>query len=152
MQNFLSWTFKNIYISIWSCMLLEDVMQVLPLLMPPIFVDQFFSFGDMNNALRHWANSLHEHYIVLRIWNLCILHVEDCLWKKKQNIVHWQQLEQGHSKNSSVMVSSLNLLEDINCQRIRSNEWTLLLFVANIGWIAIGDDCWHPLWNHCQIF
>jgi hypothetical protein len=43
------------------------------------------------------------------------------------------------------MVSSLNLLEDISCQRIRPNDWTLLLFVANIGWIAVGDDLWHPL-------
>jgi len=42
MQNFLSSTFINIYIAIWSCMLLEDVMQVLPLVMPQVFVDQFF--------------------------------------------------------------------------------------------------------------
>jgi hypothetical protein len=41
--------------------------------------------------------------------------------------------------------SSLNLLEDISCQRIRSSDWTLLLFVANIGWIAVGDDLWHIL-------
>ncbi len=32
---------------------------------------KFFSFGEMNSALRHWANSLHEHNIVLRIWNVC---------------------------------------------------------------------------------
>jgi len=45
----------------------------------------------------------------------------------------------------SVMVFSLNLLEDRSCPRIRSNDWTLLLFVANIGWIVIGDDLWHSL-------
>jgi hypothetical protein len=45
----------------------EDVMQVLCLLMPQVFVDQLFSFGNMNSALRDWANSLHEHNIVLRI-------------------------------------------------------------------------------------
>ncbi len=28
------------YITIWFCMLLEDMMQVLPLLMPQVFVDQ----------------------------------------------------------------------------------------------------------------
>jgi hypothetical protein len=43
----------------------------------------FFSFGNMNSALRHWANSLHEHNIVLRIWNMCILHVKDWPMKKK---------------------------------------------------------------------
>jgi len=30
-----------IYIAVWSCMLLKDIMQVLPLSMPQIFVDQF---------------------------------------------------------------------------------------------------------------
>jgi hypothetical protein len=30
------------YIVILSCMLLENVMQVLPLLMPQVFVNQFF--------------------------------------------------------------------------------------------------------------
>jgi hypothetical protein len=28
-------------ITIWICMLLEDMMQILPLLMPQVFVDQF---------------------------------------------------------------------------------------------------------------
>ncbi len=32
---------EKTYIANWSCMLLEDVMQVLPLLMPLVFVDQF---------------------------------------------------------------------------------------------------------------
>ncbi len=41
-QNFFFWTFKNMYIVILSCMLLENVMQVLPLLMPQVFVNQFF--------------------------------------------------------------------------------------------------------------
>jgi hypothetical protein len=44
---------------------------------------KFFAFGDMNSAQRHWTNSLHEHNIVLWIWNVCILHVKDWLMKKK---------------------------------------------------------------------
>jgi hypothetical protein len=39
-------------------MLLEDVMQVPPLLVPQAFVDQFVLFGDVNNAPRPWVNSL----------------------------------------------------------------------------------------------
>ncbi len=34
--------FKKLCIAIWSCMLLENVMQVLTLLVPQTFVDQFF--------------------------------------------------------------------------------------------------------------
>jgi hypothetical protein len=46
MQHFLFGTFKKNYIMIWSCMLLENVMEVLHLLMPKKFVDQFlFIFG-----------------------------------------------------------------------------------------------------------
>jgi hypothetical protein len=41
MQHFLSQAFKKNYIAILSRMLLEDVMQVPPLLMPQAFVYQF---------------------------------------------------------------------------------------------------------------
>jgi hypothetical protein len=40
-QDFLSQAFEHFYIVIWSCMLLEDVSEILPLLMPKTFVDQF---------------------------------------------------------------------------------------------------------------
>jgi len=40
-QNFLSQAFEHFYIVIWSCMLLEDVLEILALLMPKDFVDQF---------------------------------------------------------------------------------------------------------------
>jgi hypothetical protein len=32
---------EHFYIAIWSCMLLEDVLEILPLLMPKTLVDQF---------------------------------------------------------------------------------------------------------------
>jgi hypothetical protein len=34
-------TFEHFYIVIWSCMLLEDVLEILPLLTPKIFIKQF---------------------------------------------------------------------------------------------------------------
>jgi len=55
------------YIAIWSCILLEDVMQVLPLLVPQAFIDFLKIFGDVNNALGPWVNSLQGHIIILRI-------------------------------------------------------------------------------------
>jgi len=37
---------NNFYIVIWLCMLLEDVFEILPLLMPKILIDQFvFAWG-----------------------------------------------------------------------------------------------------------
>jgi len=39
MQRFFFQTLKKNYVAIWSCMLLKDVMQVLPLLVPQAFVD-----------------------------------------------------------------------------------------------------------------
>jgi hypothetical protein len=33
-------------------MLLENVLEILPLLMPKTFVDQFMLFGDVNNAMQ----------------------------------------------------------------------------------------------------
>jgi hypothetical protein len=40
-QHFLTHAFKKFYIGIWSCMLIEDVMEVLTLLLPQDFIDQF---------------------------------------------------------------------------------------------------------------
>jgi hypothetical protein len=74
---------------------------------------------------------------------MCILHVENCPRGKKMRHCSLTTIQARPLKIS--MVFSLNLLKDINCQGIKSNDWTLLLFVANIGWIAIGDDSWCPL-------
>jgi hypothetical protein len=40
-QDFLSRAFEHFYIVIWSCMLLKDVFEILPLLMPKILINQF---------------------------------------------------------------------------------------------------------------
>jgi hypothetical protein len=40
-EHNLSNVFKNFYIAIWSCMKLEDVLEVLPMLMLKKFVDEF---------------------------------------------------------------------------------------------------------------
>ncbi len=40
-QDFLSRTFEHFKIVIWSCMLLKDVLEILPLLMAKTFIDQF---------------------------------------------------------------------------------------------------------------
>jgi hypothetical protein len=40
-QDFLAQAFEHFYIVIWLCMLLEDVLEILPLLMPKTFVHQF---------------------------------------------------------------------------------------------------------------
>jgi hypothetical protein len=41
MEDFLLKAFEIFYITIWSCMKLEDVMEVLPMLMPKNFMDRF---------------------------------------------------------------------------------------------------------------
>jgi len=41
MKYFLTQAFKKFYIIIWSCMKLEDVIEVLPMLIPDTFVDYF---------------------------------------------------------------------------------------------------------------
>jgi len=48
-------------------------------------------------------------------------------------------------KIPSAMFFSLNLLEDIKCQRIRSNGWTSHPIYGQVGWIVVGEDNWCPL-------
>jgi hypothetical protein len=40
-HDFLSQAFEHFYIIIWSCTLLEDVLEILHLLIPKTFVNQF---------------------------------------------------------------------------------------------------------------
>jgi len=40
-QNFLSQAFEHFYIFIWLCMLLKDVLEILPFLMPKTLINQF---------------------------------------------------------------------------------------------------------------
>jgi hypothetical protein len=40
-QHFLSQAFKYFYIAIWSCVKLEDVLEVLPMLNPKTFLEWF---------------------------------------------------------------------------------------------------------------
>jgi hypothetical protein len=41
MKHFLTHAFEKIYIAIWFCMKLEDVLEVLLMLIPHMFVDYF---------------------------------------------------------------------------------------------------------------
>jgi hypothetical protein len=81
-------------------MLLKDVMQVLPLLMPQIFVDQFVFIwgheqckrilGQFTLGTYYYLKDLKHLYFVF-----CMLTT---LWERRPNIVHWQWTKQGLSK------------------------------------------------------
>jgi hypothetical protein len=106
-----------------------------------------FSFGDVNSVL---VNSLPRRHYILRIWNVYILHVKDCLYGIEDHMLFIDNELIKALQTLSVVISSLNFLEEINCQRIRCSGWALLLICVIL--IVIGKKIWHPLWNHCQIF
>jgi len=96
-------------------MLVKDVMQVLLLLVPQTFVDQFVfiwgceqcikTFGQLTIGTYYYLKHLNHAYFVCRG-----LHygIED------------QTLFRSF-KNPSAMVSIVNFLKDINCRKIKSN-------------------------------
>jgi hypothetical protein len=82
-QHFLSWAFKKHYIGIWSCMLLEDVMEVLHLLMLEKFVDQFLFIFGCEQCTRI-LGQLTYYY-----WKDCILcMLKAALWDRRPNTIH----------------------------------------------------------------
>jgi hypothetical protein len=71
---------------IWSCMLLEDVMEVFCSLMLKTFVDQFyFIFGR-----EQYTRTLDKtHMLLFKGFELCILcMLKGTLWDRKPNIIH----------------------------------------------------------------
>jgi hypothetical protein len=62
-EDFLVKTFENFYVAIWSCMKLEDVLEVLPMLMPKFFVDRFvFIWGHEQCSKTTSQISPRSHY------------------------------------------------------------------------------------------
>jgi len=52
-ENFLSKAFQKFHITIWSCMKLVDLLEVLHVFMTESFWIDLFSFGDMNNVRKY---------------------------------------------------------------------------------------------------
>ncbi len=51
-KHFFAHTFEKSYITIWSCMKLEDVFKVLPMLIPDMFMDQFVLIWGCEQCLK----------------------------------------------------------------------------------------------------
>jgi hypothetical protein len=66
MQHFFFHAFKYFYIAIWSCMKLEDVLEVLHMLMPKYFLEQFvFIWGCEQCSKTFGQISLGSHYSLM---------------------------------------------------------------------------------------
>jgi hypothetical protein len=52
MKHFLVHAFEKFYIAISSCVKLEDVLEVLPMLIPNMFMEQFVFILGVNNVQR----------------------------------------------------------------------------------------------------
>ncbi len=63
MENFLAKAFEKFYVTIWSCVKLEDVLEVLPMLMLDNFVDNFFFIWGHEQCSKMSSKiSLGSHY------------------------------------------------------------------------------------------
>jgi len=94
----------------------------------------------------HEINSTQSKNILLlksfiRIWDVCILLVEDFPIAKKTKHC---SLKMGWTRPFEIIITvvfSLNPLKDKNCQVARFNGWMVgpcISFVANVDWITIG--------------
>jgi hypothetical protein len=91
-----------------------------------LFIDSF-SFGNMNNVPWRQVNSPQKPIITLRIWNMWNILVEDYLLGKKAKHYSLTMSWARPFKIPNAMVFSLSPLKDMNCQRIKSNDWILQL-------------------------
>jgi hypothetical protein len=84
---FLSKTFQKFHIVIWSCMKLEDVLEVLPMLMLESFLGWFVFFGGREQCSKTfnftWVPLLLKGFEMCLLWLLW-----ERLWKGGINIVN----------------------------------------------------------------
>jgi hypothetical protein len=72
MENFLNEAFQKFHIAIWSCMRLEDILKVLPMLMPESLLNWFVfiwgceqcfkTFGEISPRYHYYLNDLKRVY------------------------------------------------------------------------------------------
>jgi len=140
MENFLNKTFQKFHIVIWYCMKLEDVLEVLPMLMPKSFLDWFIFFWGCEQCSKIYGEiSLGSHYYLKDL--KCVYYArcgkdygkEDrtLLINDEPNKV-FQNLKWTHLLNHS---------GDKCCQRIRCNHW-IYHFICGHLWL----DCHCTKW------
>jgi hypothetical protein len=109
---------KNNSITIWSCMLLEDVMELLFMLMPQIFVQQFFFTWGMWTSMHDIMSIQHKNTLLpykFEIYVFCLSRTS--LWKKiKIKHCSLTMSQRKPFEIPIVIVFPLNPLEDKSCQ------------------------------------
>ncbi len=94
-QHFFVHVFEKHYIAIWSCMLVEDIMEV-TLLLSQKSINQFvFIWGHEQCSLTLGQIMIGIYYYVkdFKSCVFCLLRI--ALWQRKPNIVHWGWAKQG---------------------------------------------------------
>ncbi len=76
MENFMSKAFQKFHMAIWSCMKLEDVLEVFPMFMPKSFLYQFIfiwgreqcskMFGEISPGSHYYLKDLKHVYYACR--------------------------------------------------------------------------------------
>ncbi len=65
-EQFLSNVLKELYIAIWSYMKLEDVLEVLPMLMPKKFVNEFVFIWEHEQCLKTFGQITPGSYYYIK--------------------------------------------------------------------------------------
>jgi len=65
-EDFLAKAFEKFYIAIWSCMKLEDVLEVFPMLMPENFMDQFVFIWGCEQCSKMASQISHRSHYYLK--------------------------------------------------------------------------------------
>jgi hypothetical protein len=65
-EHFLSNVLKKLYIAIWSCMRLEDVWEVLPMLMLKKFVDEFVFIWGREQCSKTFGQIIPRSYYYIK--------------------------------------------------------------------------------------
>ncbi len=131
-ENFLNKAFQKFHITIWSCMKLEDVLEVLPMLVPESFLDQFiFIWGREQCSKMSGEISLRCHYYL-----------------KDLKCVYYACHEKDYGKEDQTL-----LIDDEPSKAFRNPKWIGLFLESlkrqmsknKVQWFDLPSYLWPPL-------
>jgi hypothetical protein len=120
LENFLAKAFKKFYIAIWSCMKLEDVLEILPMLMFDNFMDWFVFIWGREQCSKMFS----EIYYYLKDLKHVYYNYHKLPYEKEDQTLLIDDEPSNMLWNPNWSGFFFNHSRDKPCQRSRCNDWT----------------------------
>jgi hypothetical protein len=148
-KHFLIHAFEKFYIIIWSCMKLEDVLKVFPMLISDMFLDQFVFIWGHEQCLKTYSQISPRFYYYLMDLKHVYYGCHGLFYEKE-----YQTLLINNKPNKTFRNSKWNgfFLESFRCELLSNYKVQLLDLVSHLWLALIKLPSTNTIWDHMMFW